>query len=79
MQVTRQGNSITIDRFGSHNDLTVESPFELDPAAWESELGISADGWSLLRGWFDEGTPSIDDLVVLTEKGEVQVLDGLLR
>ena len=76
--VTRRGDRIEIDGYGLAGDVTIRTPFELDPVAWEAQLGLKAQGWNILSKWFEEGKPSLEDLVVLTETGQLELRDTLL-
>ncbi|MGE0492232.1 MAG: hypothetical protein AB7S38_23675 [Vulcanimicrobiota bacterium] len=58
--------------------MTIRTPFDLDPVAWEAQLGLKAEGWNILSKWFQEGQPSLEDLVVVTETGQLRLLDTLL-
>ena len=69
---------LSIDRQGKYQDLTLTvEGLQPDPVTFRSDTTVDPVAWGLLQKWFDRGA-SPEDLVRLTQDGQVDVIDWLL-
>jgi hypothetical protein len=71
---------IKIDKYGDAEDVAVERTDEkgLDINTWHKEVTMTPEGFNLITGWLDKGL-NAEDLVSLTEDGNVKLLDDQLK
>ncbi|MCE1247847.1 MAG: hypothetical protein LWY06_14490 [Firmicutes bacterium] len=71
---------IKVDRYGDADDISVERTDDkgLDINTWYKEVTMTPEGFNLITGWLANGL-NAEDLVFLTEDGNVKLLDEHLR
>lgn len=70
-----------INKYSDADDVLIskDSPLdEVDSNFWHKDFTIAPEGWTVVRKWFNEGLKA-EDLVAVTENGEVFILDDYLR
>ncbi|MBI3924012.1 MAG: hypothetical protein HY319_00575 [Armatimonadetes bacterium] len=79
--ITTSPDRTVIDHFQNHQDTVISTApgMPLDPVTWQDELSLDPQAWEILNKWFDDGRVSTDDLVTVTESGQVLEWDGLLQ
>lgn len=80
VEITKRSRSIRIHHGQSSKDsvITLSEGIEFDPVAFQEELTIAPQGLSLLDKWF-ESEIQPNDLITLTQNGELWEADDLLR
>lgn len=73
-------NIIKIDKYGDAEDIAVERTdgLGLDVNTWHKELTMTPEGFNIVTKWLDKGL-NAEDLVYLTEDGNIRLLDDHLR
>lgn len=71
---------IKIDKYGDAEDVAVERTDDkgLDINTWHNEVTMTPEGFNIITGWLEKGL-NAEDLVYLTEDGNVKLLDDQLK
>lgn len=78
--IKKTGNQVSFSHGQSHKDtvVTLTPGLELDPVAFQEEITLAPHGLALLDKWF-ESEIQPNDVITLTQQGEILEADYLLR